>query len=266
MRFSAVYGWQEGLELLRSGALKGDPFQLAILNLMSPEMEALKLARSIKEDTALAGTRLVLLSSVGQRSEVDLLRAGIEEALVKPVKQSRLYDCLATVLSQSPTSPAAAKPSSVVLAEGQPSLQRTAILLAEDNIVNQMVGLGMLEKCGYQADTVTDGKAVLEAVSRTRYDIILMDCQMPEMDGYETTRAIRRHEQSWAKRGKRRNQPVYIIAMTANAMQGDREKCLAAGMDDYLTKPVRGPELQAALERWRQTLEIQSFGRPFPAA
>ncbi len=207
-----------------------------------------------------------MLSSVGQRSEVELLRAGIEEALVKPVKQSRLYDCLAAVLSQSPTSPAVTKHSSIVLTDGQPSHERTAILLAEDNIVNQMVGLGMLEKCGYQADTVTDGKAVLEAVSRTPYDIILMDCQMPEMDGYETTRTIRRREQNWAKLGQRRNPPVYIIAMTANAMQGDREKCLAAGMDDYLTKPVRGLELQAALERWRQAVKIQSIGRPFPAA
>jgi CheY-like chemotaxis protein len=124
----------------------------------------------------------------------------------------------------------------------------------------------MLEKCGYQADTVTNGKAVLEALSSTRYDIILMDCQMPEMDGYETTRAIREREQSLDKYGNRESQPVYIIAMTANAMQGDRERCFASGMDDYLSKPVRAPELQAALERWKQAVKFRSRERPFSAA
>ena len=159
MRFSAVCGWREALELLRSEALKGDPFRLAILDLIRPDIDGLKLARSIKEDAALAATRLVMLSSVGQRSEMDLLRSGIEEALVKPVKQSRLYDCLATVLSQGPTSPAVSERSPVVLTEGQTSHHPTAILLAEDNMVNQMVGLALLEKCGYRADTVADGNA-----------------------------------------------------------------------------------------------------------
>jgi two-component system sensor histidine kinase/response regulator len=266
MRFSAVCGWQEALDLLRSEALKGDPFRLAILDLMKPDMDALKLAQSIKEDAALAATRLVMLSSVGQRSDRDLLRSGIEEALVKPVKQSRLYECLTTVLSQGPTSPAVPEDSPNVLTDGQTSHRPAAILLAEDNMVNQMVGLALLEKCGYQADTVADGNAVLEALSCTPYDIILMDCQMPEMDGYEATRAIRKREQSSDKSGHARNTPVYIIAMTANAMQGDREKCLAAGMDDYLSKPVRGPELQAALERWKQAVKVKPIERPFLAA
>jgi len=265
MRFSAV-GWREALELLRSEALKGDPFRLAILDLIRPDIDGLKLARSIKEDAALAATRLVMLSSVGQRSEMDLLRSGIEEALVKPVKQSRLYDCLATVLNQGPTSPAVSERSSVVLTDGQTSHHATAILLAEDNMVNQMVGLALLEKCGYRADTVADGNAVLEALSCTPYEIILMDCQMPEMDGYEATRAIRKREQSLDNCDPGGNPPVYIIAMTANAMQGDREKCLAAGMDDYLSKPMRGPELQAALERWQQAVKIKSIERPFLAA
>jgi two-component system sensor histidine kinase/response regulator len=266
MRFSAVCDWQEALELLRSEALKGDPFRLAILDLIRPDIDGLKLARSIKEDAALAATRLVMLSSVGQRSEMDLLRSGIEEALVKPVRQSRLYDCLATVLSQGPTSSAVSERSSVVLTDGQTSHHPTAILLAEDNMVNQMVGLALLEKCGYRADTVADGNAVLEALSCTPYDVILMDCQMPEMDGYEATRAIRKREQSLDNCGPGGIPAVYIIAMTANAMQGDREKCLAAGMDDYLSKPMRGPELQAALERWQQAAKIKSIERPFLAA
>jgi two-component system sensor histidine kinase/response regulator len=266
MRFSAVYGWREALVLLRSEALKGDPFRLAIFDLMKPDMDALKFARSIKEDAALAATRLVMISSVGRRSDRDLLRYGIEEALVKPVKQSCLYDCLATVLCLGAMSPAVPEHSPNVHTDGQTSHHPAAILLAEDNMVNQMVGLALLEKCGYQADTVADGNAILQALSCKRYDVILMDCQMPEMDGYEATRAIRKLEQSLRQSGPGRAPPVYIIAMTANAMQGDREKCLAAGMDDYLSKPVRGPELQAALERWKQAVKIKPIERPFPAA
>jgi two-component system, sensor histidine kinase and response regulator len=266
MRFSAVYGWREALVLLRSEALKGDPFRLAIFDLMKPDMDALKFARSIKEDAALAATRLVMISSVGRRSDRDLLRYGIEEALVKPVKQSCLYDCLATVLCLGAMSPAVPEHSPNVHTDGQTSHHPAAILLAEDNMVNQMVGLALLEKCGYQADTVADGNAILQALSCKRYDVILMDCQMPEMDGYEATRAIRKLEQSLRQSGPGRDPPVYIIAMTANAMQGDREKCLAAGMDDYLSKPVRGPELQAALERWKQAVKIKPIERPFLAA
>jgi two-component system sensor histidine kinase/response regulator len=266
MRFSAVYGWREALELLRSEARKGDPFRLAIFDLVKPDMDALKVARSIKEDAALAATRLVMISSVGRRSDRDLLRSGIEEALVKPVKQSLLYDCLATVLSLGATSPAVPEHSPNVHTDGQTSHHPTAILLAEDNMINQMVGLALLEKCGYQADTVADGNAILQALSCKPYDVILMDCQMPEMDGYEATRAIRKLEQSLRESGPESDPPVYIIAMTANAMQGDREKCLAAGMNDYLSKPVRGPELQAALERWKQAAKISPIERPFLAA
>ena len=207
-----------------------------------------------------------MISSVGRRSDRDLLRSGIEEALVKPVKQSLLYDCLATVLSLGATSPAVPEHSPDVHTDGQTSHYPAAILLAEDNMINQMVGLALLEKCGYQADTVADGNAILQALSCKPYDVILMDCQMPEMDGYEATRAIRKLEQSLRESGPERDPPVYIIAMTANAMQGDREKCLAAGMNDYLSKPVRGPELQAALERWKQAAKISPIERPFLAA
>jgi CheY-like chemotaxis protein len=132
--------------------------------------------------------------------------------------------------------------------EANPQIEKMRILLAEDNIVNQKVALGQLRKLRYRADSVANGLEVLAALQLAPYDLILMDCQMPEMDGYEATRVIRKQEQSLGKACSWKS-PVYIIAVTANAMQADREKCLAIGMDDYLSKPVRPLELRAALER-----------------
>ena len=123
------------------------------------------------------------------------------------------------------------------------------MLLAEDNHVNQIIARGLLRKLGYGVDIVADGLAALEALKSIPYDIVFMDCQMPEMDGYDAARTIRKWEQSSAQ-GSNGKTPVHIIAITANAMEGDREKCLAAGMDDYLSKPIRLQELQAVLERW----------------
>jgi two-component system sensor histidine kinase/response regulator len=266
MRFSAVSDCREALERLRSEAAKGDPFRLAILDLTTPEIDGLKLARSIKEDAALGATRLVLLSSAGQRLDMDLLRAvGIGESLVKPLTQSRLHDSLATVLNQGATSPALSEPLPIVPGDPQASSHAMRILLAEDNAINQKVGLYQLQKYGYQVDAVADGNAVLEALSRTPYDIIFMDCQMPDMDGYAATRAIRKREQTLGQCVPAKS-PAYIVAMTANAMQGEREKCLAAGMDDYISKPARPIDLQAAVERWKQVAHSKSIEKPFSTA
>jgi two-component system sensor histidine kinase/response regulator len=249
MQVCSAANGQEALERLRTAAEAGQPYDLALLDVQMPEMDGLTLARAIKSDPTLAGTRLIVLTSFGQAlSPAELKEVGIEAYLVKPVKQSRLFDCLVNAAGKASVRYTVTK-SDLSATQANPQPGKARILLAEDNQTNHIVAKGLLRKLGYGVDIVGDGLAVLEALKLIPYDIIFMDCQMPQMDGYETTQAIRQREQSlehpfpW-------NLPVYIIAMTAHAMQGDREKCLAAGMDDYLSKPVRPQELQAVLERW----------------
>jgi two-component system, sensor histidine kinase and response regulator len=185
------------------------------------------------------------LTSFGQRGDGAAAReAGIAAYLTKPVRQSQLFDCLANVVSQTSNSLVPAAHSSKLvtkhtLAEAKP-MSNKLILLAEDNIVNQNVAVRQLQKLGYRVDTVSDGREALAALGRISYDLVLMDCQMPEMDGYEATIEIRNRE------GKRRHTP--IVAMTAHALEGDRAKCIAAGMDEYITKPVKHEELKRVLE------------------
>jgi CheY-like chemotaxis protein len=186
---------------------------------------------------------LVLASSVAcPRSEEGGSRFAAR--LTKPVKTAQLYDVLASILSRRAAAAAEkpAQPPSALEAENRARLR---ILLAEDNPINQKVAIKMIDKLGYRADAVANGKEVLEALEKIPYDVILMDCQMPVMDGYQTARRIRMQE--WQDE----NEPIRIIAMTANAMQGDRERCIESGMDDYLGKPVRIGELQEALARCR---------------
>jgi two-component system sensor histidine kinase/response regulator len=246
MRCRSVESGSEALALLRAARAQGRPFDLAIIDMQMPEMDGLMLAREVKGDPAIAGTHLVMLSSLGRHLDTTGFKTiGIEEYLVKPVKQLRLYDCLAEVMQRGERKLAPEPPSGALLAPVTHHAER--ILLAEDNMINQKVAMRQLLKLGYQADAVADGHEVLEALKRIPYKIILMDCQMPDLDGYDTTRRIRSEE----------HRPIYIIAMTAHAMQGDREKCLAAGMDDYLSKPVRSDELRAALARWQPPASVE---------
>jgi PAS domain S-box-containing protein len=236
------------LELLRSAAAHGAPYDLAVLDLMMPGMDGFELARTIKSDPLIAAVRLVLLTSYGQRGDGATAReAGIAAYLAKPIRQSQLFECLTSVISQSSlvleparTDKALAVVTKHSLIETRP-MSNKLILLAEDNIVNQKVAVRQLKKLGYRADAVANGEEALEALGRIAYDLVLMDCQMPEMDGYEATAEIRRRE------GTTKHTP--IVAMTAHALDGDREKCIAAGMDDYVSKPVKPEELARVLDR-----------------
>ncbi|MFS8084831.1 MAG: response regulator, partial [Acidobacteriota bacterium] len=235
------------LSLLRDAAARGTAYDLAILDLIMPGMDGFELARAIKADPNLSSMRMVLLTSAGQRGDgVEAREAGIAAYLTKPVKQSRLFDCLTTVCSTpEPDDTYGATPSNLVtkhtLKERNP-MSHKLILLAEDNIVNQKVATRQLQKLGYRADVVANGREAIEALTRIPYDLVFMDCQMPEMDGYEATAEIRRIE------GERKHTP--IVAMTAHALEGDRAKCIAAGMDDYITKPVKPEALQLLLDRF----------------
>jgi signal transduction histidine kinase/two-component SAPR family response regulator len=251
---SAASG-REAMDILRAAAAKGKPYDLALLDMQMPEMDGLTLARAIKAEPAIANTRLIMLTSLGHQPEAsELKEAGIEAYLVKPVKQLRLFDCLVSVMTKVPR-PVSSASKAALPQEPIPDVTENSgagirVLVAEDNIINQKVTTAQLQKLGCLTDAVTNGRQAIEALQRTPYDIILMDGQMPEMDGYETTRQIRKREREESVPLESR---THIIALTANALQGDREKCLAAGMDDYISKPVRVVELKLALERWRSS-------------
>jgi CheY-like chemotaxis protein len=203
------------------------------------EGEVLKMLQELHTKHHEKKLRVGLLSSIrGRPPENDLRRAAIAVCLSKPVRRNQLRKVLLQLLREAPDTSLERRTQAPT--ENAPRKQ-ARILLAEDNIVNQRVALKQLSRMGYEADVVSTGVQVLEAVARTRYDVILMDCHMPEMDGYEATARIRELPKSFGK--------VRIIAMTANAMQGDREKCIEAGMDDYISKPVKLEDLRAALER-----------------
>jgi light-regulated signal transduction histidine kinase (bacteriophytochrome)/DNA-binding response OmpR family regulator len=247
MHVGSAEGGLHALEELRSAVERGEPYHVAVLDLQMPGMDGLELAQRIKTDPKLTSTRLLLLTSLSQYNVVeDTYHAGVEAVLTKPVRQAQLFNCLTTVLGLSGGSLSASSTPAESSGEstGKDAYECQAhVLLAEDNAANRDVTAMMLEKLGYRVDAVKDGVEAVEALSRiSSYAAVLMDVQMPEMDGYKATKEIRRHE------GGGRHIP--IIAMTGNAMQGDREKALEAGMDDYVSKPVGLNELGEVLGLW----------------
>ncbi len=236
----------EALKALRAAAAAGTPYDLAFLDMQMPEMDGLTLARAIKADPAIASTRLIMLTSVEPGSHPEELRAiGVDACLLKPVQPWLLFDCLSNVIGHrhvTPDIPANSAPTPVL-----PHWNHLRVLLTEDNPTNQKVACRQLLKLGITADVAANGLEALTALAERPYDVVFMDCQMPEMDGYEATRTIRRRE---SEPGCPWKSPMIIIAMTANAMMDDRKKCVDAGMNDYVSKPVHLNDLQSMLDRW----------------
>ncbi len=255
----------QAMTLLQEAVKAGTPYPLLMIDIDMPETDGLTLAQTIKSDPELASSRIIMLTTLLNRLHPTAMKAtGISGCLVKPLRQSRLLECLIDVMSSSgavSAQPLEAQDEAVGLYVPHPATSDIRILVAEDNFVNQRIALKQLKKLGYSADAVSNGNEVLSALQRVPYDIIIMDCQMPEMDGYEVTRRIR---QSGSDSYIHLKSAPYIIALTANAMQGDRERCLSLGMNDYLTKPLHLHELEAVLQR--ALMQIQPAPRSGPAA
>jgi signal transduction histidine kinase/CheY-like chemotaxis protein len=235
----------QALEALRAQGPGVAPYGLAILDFQMPDMDGIQLAAAINDDPTIPTIPLVLLTSSGLEDRSLARQVGIVAFLTKPVGQSALYDCLVGVIGDDPSvfapvsapAPATETPASAIAA-----VTASHLLVVEDNTVNQRVAVRMLEKQGHTVDVVVNGEEAVRAVSLVHYDAVLMDCQMPIMDGYDATRTIR------AAEGGGKHTP--IIAMTAGAIVGDEEKCLSAGMDDYIAKPVDFDELALIVNRW----------------
>jgi signal transduction histidine kinase/DNA-binding response OmpR family regulator len=242
---------EEALARLNGAARSGDPYRLALVDTQMPTMDGIAMARVIRADKGLDATAVILLSSLAQVNS-----AGVDDRtlfaarLPKPVRESQLLACATTLLMPAvPATVAAADPAPV----GQ-----VRVLVAEDNRVNQLVARRMLEKAGVDVVVVENGRQALEALQREAFDLVFMDVQMPEMDGYETTVEIRRRP--WGHR------QIPIVAMTAHAMPGDRERCLAAGMDDYVSKPIKHDDVAGILRRWRPGRRDTTRGAADPSS
>ncbi|HRX71610.1 MAG: response regulator [Candidatus Competibacteraceae bacterium] len=243
MRETGVASGPEALAALRQAVQAGAAYDLAILDWHMPRMDGLELARQIRADPTLNTLRLLMLTSSGSSDDdPQAASAGIDRYLPKPVRQTEFYDALCRLAR--PAAPLTAPVTSRSIPLGKSPRFNARVLVAEDNLVNQQVALAILENLGCRVKLVNDGREAMDALAREPFDLVLMDCQMPVLDGFAATTAWRRRE--IAEGGRR----VPIIALTADVIKGVREECLAAGMDDYLSKPFEPAQLAAVLDRW----------------
>ena len=238
MRERSFETGSQALEEMQTAARGDDAFDVAIVDMMMPGMDGRAVADQIRADERLRELVVILLTSAGQS---DVPVPGVDAELVKPVRPSQLFDVLHTLLAERSVRAEPPAPE-VELGPPDPAHKGRRVLVVEDNAANLKVTVRMVERLGYRADVAANGAEAVSMLEAGRYDAVLMDCQMPELDGYDATRLIRKGEPS--------GQHVPIIAMTAAALSGDRERCLAAGMDDYISKPVKLHIVAAVLERW----------------
>ncbi len=233
---------QRALEILRTQSRLGVRYDFALVDVRMPGTTGLELARQIKSEAEIARVRLILLTCTATSNDIRVAhQSGFDACLIKPVRRSELFECLRNTKDASQNAVAIAKG----LGETSgPLLSGRRILVAEDNPINQAVVLALLDHLGCEVEVAADGAKTLQALADSHFDLILMDCQMPRMDGFAATAAIRR----WEIAEKRA--PIPIVALTANAIEGDRDKCLAAGMDDYLAKPFKKDQLEGILVHW----------------
>jgi PAS domain S-box-containing protein len=242
-RVDSVSSGAKAVETLRNASRAGDPYHLVLLDMQMPGMDGEQTARAIKSDPSVKEVKILILTSMGHRGDAARLEAlGCSGYLLKPVKQQMLFDAVIAVLGHKEDRPSTIITRHVLAEKRKIDLR---LLLAEDNPINQKLAIVLLQKAGYSVDAVETGVQALERVKADHYSVVLMDVQMPDMDGFEATRQIR----LWEK-GNGRHIP--IIAMTAHAMAGDRDRCLASGMDDYITKPLEPRALFNAIDRWTQ--------------
>lgn len=245
-RFAEAGSGREALERLRAAAAEGDPYRVAIMDMLMPEMDGADLGTAIKEDAAIAGTILIMMTSLAERGDATRFKTlGFNAYITKPLRQSQLFDALSMVLAHGHAGQAPDADRFVTRhTVSEARKRRTRILLAEDSRTNQLVAIKILEKIGYKADAVANGREAIEALRTVPYELVLMDVQMPEMDGFEATRRIRDVTSGVL------NNRIPVIAMTAHAMKGDRDRCLEMGMNGYVSKPISPEALAAVIERW----------------
>ena len=253
------------LPQLLNAAQSGDPYKIVLLDMQMPEKDGVTTLAEIKQNDLINDVHVVILTSMGHRGDAaKLISLGCDGYLVKPVKKDNLIEMILTVLGQKPKSVERKHHTRQLITTHTISERRrnmAQILLAEDNPINQKLAVNLIQKAGFSLDVVDNGQMAVDAVMNKAYTLVLMDVQMPEMDGIEATQTIRRKEAAGTR--------TTIVAMTAHAMKGDRERCLAAGMDDYLSKPLEPQEFFQTINKWINhalpktgTLNIDNLPQP----
>jgi two-component system, sensor histidine kinase and response regulator len=258
MRSDGVADGDQALNLLREAATAGDPYDVAVIDFRVPQMNGLALARSIRSDPALAATTLILATAFDAKLQRDeATRAGFAAYLTKPFKQAQLFMSIASAIRHGSWGAPDFNASATILEKLEPrptAIRPGKVLVVEDNAINQKLATAQLRRLGLDADVAKSGQEAVDAIKTTQYALVFMDCQMPGIDGFEATRLVRASEASSGRH-------VPIIAITANALEGDREVCIAAGMDDYLSKPVQLEALRTLIVRW-----LPGFGKASASA